>query len=72
MPSASRIRGRLAHGGVLLVPVHFLGQDIECLVDTGAAYTALSAELVALLDLSVDSQRTVTVATAHGTKDYAA
>lgn len=67
MPSASRIRGRLAYGGVLVVPVRFLGQDVECLVDTGAAYTALSAELVALLGLPIDLHRTATIATAHGT-----
>jgi aspartyl protease family protein len=50
-----------------LVPVHFQGQDVECLVDTGAAYTACSAELAALLGLSIDPQRTATIATAHGT-----
>ena len=37
LPSASRIRGRLAYGGVLLVPVRVQGQDFELLVDTGAA-----------------------------------
>ena len=26
--------------GVLVVPVRFLGQNVECLVDTGATYTA--------------------------------
>lgn len=67
MPSASRIRGRLAHGGVLLVPVRFVDQDIECLIDTGAAYTALSAAFVSLLGLPVDPQRTATIATAQGT-----
>lgn len=66
MPSASRIRGRLAHGGVLLVPVHIEGLDVEFLVDTGAAYTALSRDLMALLRLTVDPQHTVTVAPAHG------
>ena len=29
LPSASRIRGRLAYGGVLLVPVRVQGQDFE-------------------------------------------
>jgi clan AA aspartic protease (TIGR02281 family) len=61
------MRGRFAHGGVLLVPVRFLAQDVECLVDTAAAYTALSVELVALLGLPIDPQRMATIATAHGT-----
>jgi len=52
---------------VLVVPVRFLGQDVECLVDTGAAYTALSADLVALLGLPIDLHRTATIATAHDT-----
>jgi hypothetical protein len=49
LPAASRIRGRLAHGSVLLVPVRVQGQDFEFLVDTGAAYTALSPEIVPYL-----------------------
>ena len=49
MPSASRIKGRLAHGGVLLAPVSVEGQSFEFLVDTGAAYTALSKDVIALL-----------------------
>jgi len=36
--------GRLAYGGVLLVPVSVQGRDFEFLVDTGAAYTALSKD----------------------------
>jgi aspartyl protease family protein len=43
------------------------GQDIECLVDTGAAYTALSTSLAALFGLPIDPQHTVPIATAHGT-----
>lgn len=66
MPSASRIRGRLAHGGVLLVPVRVQGQDVEFLVDTGAAYTGLSKDLVGLLGVGVDPHRTAAIAPAHG------
>lgn len=67
MPSASRIRGRLAHGGVLLVPVRVRGQDLEFLVDTGSAYTALSRDLVDLLGIAIDPHRTAAIALAHGT-----
>lgn len=67
LPSASRIRGRLAHGGVLLVPVRVQGQDFEFLVDTGSAYTALSRDLVILLGLTIDPKLTVAIAPAHGT-----
>lgn len=66
MPSASRIRGRLAHGGVFLVPVRIEGQDFEFLLDTGAAYTAVSKDLIALLDITVDPQRMAAIAPAHG------
>ena len=66
MPSASRIRGRLAHGGVLLVPVRVQGQDFEFLVDSGSAYTALSNDLVALLGIEINPQRTASIAPAHG------
>ena len=66
MPSASRIKGRLAHGGVLLAPVSVQGQIFEFLVDTGAAYTALSKDVVALLDIPVDPQQTVLIAPAQG------
>ena len=66
MPSANRIRGRLAYGGVLLVPVQLQGHDIECLVDTGAAYTALSADLVTLLGFASIPQRTAHIVKAQG------
>jgi len=66
LPSASRIRGRLTHGGVLLVPVRVQGQDFEFLVDTGAAYTALSRDVVALLGIPVDLHRTMAIAPAQG------
>jgi len=66
LPAASRIRGRLAHGSVLLVPVRVQGQDFEFLVDTGAAYTALSPEIVTLLGLIVVPSRTITIVPAYG------
>ena len=66
MPSASRIKGRLAHGGVLLAPVSVQGQIFEFLIDTGAAYTALSKDVVALLDIPVDPQQTILIAPVQG------
>jgi aspartyl protease family protein len=51
---------------VLLVPVRVQGQDVEFLVDTGAAYTGLSKDLVGLLGINVDPQRTAAIAPAHG------
>lgn len=66
MPSASRVRGRLAHGGLLLVPVRVHGQTFEFLIDTGAAYTALSKDIVTLLDLTIVPQRTLAIAPAQG------
>jgi len=66
LPSASRIKGRLAHGGVLLAPVSVQGQIFEFLIDTGAAYTALSKDVVALLDIPVDPQQTILIAPAQG------
>lgn len=66
LPSASRIRGRLAYGGVLLVPVRIQGQDFELLVDTGAVYTALSKDVVALLGMTRTPQRTAAIIPAHG------
>lgn len=66
MPSASRIRGRLAHGGVLLIPVRVQGQDFEFLLDTGAAYTALSRDIITLLGTTVDPQRMAAIAPAQG------
>src|SRR5258707_10780783 len=64
--SASRIRGRLAHGGILLIPVWVQGQDFEFLLDTGAAYTALSRDMISLLGIMVDPRRMATIAPAHG------
>ena len=66
MPSASRIKGRLVHGGLLLVPVMVHGQDFEFLIDTGAAYTALSKEIVSLVRISLDPHRTLLIAPAQG------
>jgi len=48
------------------VPVRVQGRDFEFLVDTGAAYTALSKDLVALLGMSSDPQRTVNIVPIHG------
>lgn len=66
MPSPSRIRGRLAHGGVLLVPVRVQGQDFEFLLDTGAAYTAVSKDVLSLLGITVDPRRRAAIAPAQG------
>ena len=52
LPHVSRVAGRRAHGGVLLIPVCVNGQDFEFLVDTGSAYTALSSAAVAALRLT--------------------
>ena len=67
MPSASRIRGRFAYGGVLIVPVRVQGHDTEFLVDTGAAYTALRKDLVDLLGITIDPRRTSAIAPVQGT-----
>jgi clan AA aspartic protease (TIGR02281 family) len=56
----------LAHGGVLLVPLRIQGYDVEFLVDTGSAYTALSRDLVALLSIRIDASRTTAIAPVHG------
>jgi clan AA aspartic protease (TIGR02281 family) len=66
LPSASRIKGRLAHGGLLLVPVMVQGQDFEFLIDTGAAYTALSRELIAFLGMRINPSQTLLIAPAQG------
>ena len=44
----------------------YQGQDVEFRVDTGAAYTALSRDLVALLGIRSDPQRTAAIGPAHG------
>jgi predicted aspartyl protease len=46
--------------------VRVQGHDIEMLVDTGAAYTALSNGLVTLFSLPREPQRTQIIAPAHG------
>lgn len=66
MPSTSRIKGRLAHGGLLLVPAMVQGQDFEFLIDTRAAYTALSKELAAFLGVRVNPSQTMLIAPAQG------
>ena len=65
MPSASRVKDRLAHGGLLLVPVMVQGQDFEFLIDTGAAYTALSPELVTFLGIGINPAQ-ILIAPAQG------
>jgi predicted aspartyl protease len=50
---------------VLLVPIRVQGQDVEFLADTGSAYTALSVDLAALLDIESDPSRTAAIAPAH-------
>lgn len=65
--SASRIQGRAGYGGILLVPVQMYGQNFEFLVDTGAAYTALSTRLATLFDLPTIAERHVTITPVHGT-----
>jgi len=52
---------------VLLVPVRVQGRRAELLLDTGAAYTALSRDLVGLLGITIDPQRTGAIAPAQGT-----
>jgi clan AA aspartic protease (TIGR02281 family) len=51
---------------VLLAPVSVQGQVFEFLIDTGAAYTALSKDVVALLSIPVDPQRALVIAPAQG------
>lgn len=49
-----------------MVPVRVQGQDFEFLVDTGAAYTALSKDVIALLGIVIYPHRTAAIAPAHG------
>ena len=51
---------------MLLVPVRVQGRDFELLVDTGAAYTALSKDVIALLAMPRDPRRTVNIVSIHG------
>ena len=64
--SVSRIQGRRAYGGLLLVPVQIDALDFEFLVDTGAAYTAISTNLATLLDLTPSPQRQLRIVLAQG------
>jgi len=66
LPAASRIAGRLAHGGVLLVPVRVNGQDFEFLVDTGSAYTGIVPSTAAYLGVTPQTSPGVRIAPAHG------
>ena len=51
---------------MLLVPVRVQGRDFELLVDTGAAYTALSKDVIALLGMSNDPQRMANIVSIQG------
>jgi predicted aspartyl protease len=64
--SVSRIQERRAYGGVLLVPVQIDALDLEFLVDTGAAYTAISPDLADLFDLPLSPQRQLRIVLAQG------
>jgi len=48
------------------VPVRVQGRDFDLLVDTGAAYTALSKDVIALLAMPSDPRRTVNIVSIHG------
>ena len=65
--SPSRIRGRRAFGGVLFVPIRLWRQTFDFLVDTGAAYSAISPALVSVFNLTATLQGAITIAPAHGT-----
>ncbi len=49
-----------------MVPVRVEGQDFEFLLDTGAAYTAVSQDVITLLDIPLVPRQTVAIAPAHG------
>jgi predicted aspartyl protease len=42
----SRIPGRLAYGGVLIVPVELNGSILDFMVDSGAAYCSINRRLL--------------------------
>ena len=65
-PSPSRIAGRRAFGGVLFVPLRLQRQTFDFLVDTGAAYTAISPVLASVFNLNASSQEAMMIAPAHG------
>jgi len=47
------------------VPVKVQERDFDLLVDTGAAYTALSKDVIALLAMPSDPRRTVNIVAIH-------
>jgi clan AA aspartic protease (TIGR02281 family) len=51
---------------VLLVPVQIDALDLEFLVDTGAAYTAISPDVATLFNLSLSLQRQLRIVLAQG------
>ena len=65
--SPSRIRGRRAFGGVLFVPIRLRRQAFDFLVDTGAAYSAISPVLASVFHLTATPQGAITIAPVHGT-----
>jgi hypothetical protein len=65
--SPSRIRGRRAFGGVLFVPIRLRRQTFDFLVDTGAAYSAISPALASVFSLTASPRGTLTIAPVHGT-----
>ena len=69
MPSLppSRIRGRRAFGGVLFVPLQLQRLTFDFLVDTGAAYSAISPALASVFHLTAIPNRDITIAPAYGT-----
>lgn len=66
MSRASRVVGRFARGGVLLVPTRVNGQDFEFLVDTGSAYSGLASAVAEYLGLVPRHHPGVRIAPAHG------
>lgn len=51
----------------MLVPVQIDALDFEFLVDTGAAYTAISTDLANLFDLAISPERQLRIVLAQGT-----
>jgi clan AA aspartic protease (TIGR02281 family) len=52
---------------VLFVPIRLRRQTFDFLVDTGAAYSAISPALASVFNLTATLQRAITIAPAHGT-----
>jgi predicted aspartyl protease len=52
---------------VLFVPIRLRRQTFDFLVDTGAAYSAISPLLASVCNLTATPQGAITIAPAHGT-----